>query len=799
MKKAYIYIVIVIVFSNLLIANNYKETKEDSQKWISFVFDTFLQNIFPGGNFSTSIIENYFPETTSIIEESNGFAIIDNPKIYFEGESFTQFNWYMNGLDINSSLNDGSPGVVFPLLSVSRYELCGETPLNFINGLNQVSKNDKNNNGSKLEFSSIYSDLGTYSDWSQKLINTPASERDSLLSTTRRKPLKNFYLNYDYNKSNKLNRINFSLTYFDIKRQFNDFNKINTSFEETGKKLMALLRYKRLIKNGYFEFFSIFNNIDRSNSDSELGAYPQETTDLRGSSVLAGVSIKKTSFNLSLWFMYENEKRMPFTADYSKELMDNDGSGFIMPSKYGEFRASSIFAKLNIPINLLNTEKIKLSFYSKAKYSRNEAWEEVNNYNSFYVNKTPYLIREWKPGNSYRNENMNLKFGFIGSMQFSNTIEFFAKFYLHKNDIYFDKDINNLNFFTPSFDVGFTLWAKKKSSLLISYGISSYDIKNNVISFLEQNRPSSTYYLWNDLNNDMSFQDNERGRLFGYSGGKYHFANTELKTPLKERLLVTFNTKLSKNYKFIVKGILKRVKNSFWVYFDKEYGTYDDSSGTNLYYFEKPFKDYYLSNSLLEQDPFYAQLLINFIGKKTDKWSFSFSFMAHMGMGSTSFGNGYNNDIGVIDESMANRNTLINSYGRVDGDRGFVSKLNYGLLISKNLSMGLNIKYRDGNPFTFMKMSNAHNQWVIYYKTIKGEDKKGQKGGPREDYLAEINLKFNYKLRISNLNLNMGLSFFNILDVGYELSERVFTNEKDRLATELQIPRSIRLTLSVKF
>jgi hypothetical protein len=255
------------------------------------------------------------------------------------------------------------------------------------------------------------------------------------------------------------------------------------------------------------------------------------------------------------------------------------------------------------------------------------------------------------------------------------------------------------------------------------------------------------------------------------------------------------NTRISKNYRLLVKGIYKTVKNSFWVYFDKDYGFYDNG----LYYFDKPFKNYYLSNSLSEEEPFSAELLINFIGKKREKWFFSFSFMAHIGMGNTSFGNGFNNDTGIIDESMANPNSWLNGFGRLDGERGFVSKLNYGIFIFKNFSIGLNLKYRDGNPFTFMKMSNEHNQWVIYYKTIKGENKEGKKGGPREDYLADINLKFNYNINFSKINLNFSLSFFNILDVGYELSERVFTEEKDRLAAELQIPRSIRLSLAIDF
>ena len=119
MKKILYLLIIVLLFSNLLIADS-KNEQDDKKKWLSFVFDTFLKDMFPGGEFYTSVIENYFTETTSIIEESNGFALIDNPKVYFEGDSFTQFNWYFNDLDIGSSLNDGSPGVILPFHSVKK-------------------------------------------------------------------------------------------------------------------------------------------------------------------------------------------------------------------------------------------------------------------------------------------------------------------------------------------------------------------------------------------------------------------------------------------------------------------------------------------------------------------------------------------------------------------------------------------------------------------------------------------------------------------------------------------------------
>ena len=86
----------------------------------TFIFDGFLMNYLPGGFFYPSFIENYAPDVTFLIEESNAFSLIDNPKVYFEGDSFINFNWQYNGMNINSALNNGSPALLLPLTGVRR-------------------------------------------------------------------------------------------------------------------------------------------------------------------------------------------------------------------------------------------------------------------------------------------------------------------------------------------------------------------------------------------------------------------------------------------------------------------------------------------------------------------------------------------------------------------------------------------------------------------------------------------------------------------------------------------------------
>ena len=112
------------------------------------------------------------------------------------------------------------------------------------------------------------------------------------------------------------------------------------------------------------------------------------------------------------------------------------------------------------------------------------------------------------------------------------------------------------------------------------------------------------------------------------------------------------------------------------------------------------------------------------------------------------------------------------------------------------LFLGVSIKYRDGAPFAFINSVQAHDQLVLYYATIKAEDRHGQKGGPREDYIADFSVKLTYSLQLAGGDALLGVSFFNLLDAGYELSEYVFSGGS-RDANELNIPRSVRLSLTV--
>lgn len=62
--------------------------------------------------------------------------------------------------------------------------------------------------------------------------------------------------------------------------------------------------------------------------------------------------------------------------------------------------------------------------------------------------------------------------------------------------------------------------------------------------------------------------------------------------------------------------------------------------------------------------------------------------------------------------------------------------------------------------------------------------------------LGDVSLQSTYRFRLLGQSAGVQLAVFNLLDMGSELSENVFSGGS-RDANELQLPRSLRLTLSV--
>lgn len=794
-----------LLFLLLIMALSFVPVSGEEQDPFLFSWDSFIMGHTPGGEFFTSFLENYAPSTTLLIEESNGFALLDHPRVYFEGDSYTRFNWIYNSMSINSVLNPGAPAVVLPFSAVNGYTVRGESPTSPDYGFDFVSQMPERS-FSRLTISPVYSNLGGY--WAKFMIQPEhPTERADRLYTERRKITHQYYLDYFLSKVKKESQFVLALSYFDMARQFNDFTAYNETYTDAGKLATLNARFRKESKNNIFDLYSVLNYRERDHQLAELGVLPQETTQNKRWAFLTGLNLTLQKLAINLSVAVEKEDITPNVANFSKDLVDNDGDvllpyGSVANQRLGAFTGTAINLKLNYPLTLhLPAHPLEMNTYAEMRFNRFQGQEKIHDYNTIFFAQTPYQVVVWNQGENYHNTNLEVKAGFHFTAHLNAHFALLAKVWYQLQQLRFNEQNNNISVSAPGFDAGLQLvFARaKRGRLQLLYGISPYTYTGDSNFFLETQRPYGTIYYWNDANHDGRYQTGETRGIYGYTGGLYHHLSADIAMPSYQRVELYFTTPISKYFSIDVNGLYKKFKNNPRISFADDYGFYENHDGQNLYFFTKPISDYYLSNAGYEKEPFYAQFFFRVHGERAQHWFFSVSFMAHMGMGVTAFGNGpASNDIGILDESQANPNSMINGFGRIDGERGFVFKNVFGYYLAKKLFLAVSLKYRDGNPFAFFNTVSAHQQHVIYYQTIKAENEKGIKGGPREDYVADISMKLQYDFKLFKQPASIGLSVFNIFDFGAELSEYVYSGGA-RDAMELQIPRSLRLTLNWEF
>ena len=784
----------VISLILLVLASHPILSGQEAEDGSAFVIGDFMMERLPGGYFYPNFFENLAPDATFLLEESNGFAQLDPAKVYFEGDSFTQFNWFFAGFPINSALEDGAAAFQLPFLAIGSMALQGETPQHRDYGFHFYPRSPTASR-SRLMVSTVFPNMGGYTALGKLAIGNHASLRADDLYSGRRKISANEA--FDYSWETKSPRASFLLavSYFNLDRRFNDFNARDAQFEEDGGLLQFLSRWQRTYARGTLALNLAANSTQRDRLFAEEGRYPQETYALDKKSWFAGLAWQGRPFNLKFSWQLEWEKRTPAVLDAGKDLQDIDGQGFWPFEKWGQFQATTLAIALDqkYAFTVLG-KKAALEPYLKGTAVFLTASESSGSFNPIYFAGQPYLVVQWQGGSAYRNQRFLGAGGALFTLDVTKKVEFNARLFFQYQKLGFQTARNDSHFFQPGGEAGITWFIGKNTSVSLAYGILPYELRANVNDFLEDQRPAAGIFNWQDDNHDGRFQESEKGPLFGRGGGSSHFLSAGLRVPRRERLLLQLTTRLSTHFNLHVKGLYKKIRQPLWAYFADSYGHYENVSGQDYYFFDRPFQAFRLSNSAFAKDPFYAQFLVQFQGQKPGRWFFTFSFLAHMGMGYTAFGNGPTaNDIGIISESQAFPNSWMNGYGRVDGDRAFVGRVFFGYYLSRRLFLSTSIKYRDGNPFAFFNAFKQNGQWVIAYQTIKAEDEFGRKGGPREDCIWDFNFKLCHEFSLFGKKGRLELGLFNLLDFGLELSENVFADESRRLANELQLPRSLRL------
>jgi len=265
-------------------------------------------------------------------------------------------------------------------------------------------------------------------------------------------------------------------------------------------------------------------------------------------------------------------------------------------------------------------------------------------------------------------------------------------------------------------------------------------------------------------------------------GGRYTRIGA-LQQPNVYALALGFEAKLGK-WRLTFQGLGKIYDHPLWLHAEGDSGAYDGP----FFYLAPGDKHYALGNTPGAAST-YTGLQAQIYGHG-ERWTVDISGSAYRHIGTTAFGIGPTaNDIGVLDWSQANPNTLRFPIGNVEGDRAFTVKALFSGRIWQRLWTSVTVRYRDGKSFAYYDYGESHGQIAVSYATPKGS--LYALSGPRQDAQINLDWRVEYGLALSQAaELNLSATFANLFDLGNELNEWSAPGT-GRSALEQQTPRSL--------
>ncbi|MCX8058838.1 MAG: hypothetical protein N3A58_05445 [Spirochaetes bacterium] len=832
-------LIFLTIFFVIFIILNCSKIYAYDQSYLSFIeylFPDFLSLIEESGGFTVidfqaiSVYDNSFLITDWFLNSSNfSNPIIPGSSLFipvtylidfinislsniileynFDRKSFINFS-YTNGYN-NFSLIVGkylydfinSLNVKSFLLGIhplereispfhNRRHLKYQTSFNFFFNLEDYNKTKQINNNNfvnlyflkgERSFNSFYYDSNNNMSYLENYFVFQVMHNINLITTLLDK---NFYckdenlpyfiyeLRYISNFKNQCGfqyeqTLKFSYTMFGIfsQKKYQDnieLNK-NNEFEEQQEK-----------ENYSYKIFNILNNLFYKNLNL----------------------IRESNFSYSIYFINSDFKHI--NPSFFFNIIDPDGEGLFpiyFEGFFDIFVLNFINVDLNNILNLFGLSKTKDLF--KLKFNTRNTFFIFNYYNDSIENKIYYQNAEY--GKININYEKQLFYNSINEIFFSSNLSLLSNYILSINaglgiNLYLNNNLlNNLFLVSPFFEI--KLANIKKDKKVSPY---FYIYKQNVylnFEYLKYLNPNffDVYVYYKNNNNDFI--------LINTLGGKFTKVDNKLKLPSIYGAIFGTDFIINNNFTINLEFSGKIILNKFILVFDDDinkYMYYENINETIVYFYKEGEKYYILKNSDNRYLDYSISGKIELIYLIDQKLFIKTAFKTHQVVGVTTFGNGFsNNDLLALDYSFANPNTYYSyfdktSYGRTDNDRAYIFNFIMGFRILDEIWCYINIRYKDGQPFSFYRIFQSSSGQIAYlFDTIQAENIYGIKGGPREDSLWRIDL-------IININNFLKIAFYNILDIGNEFGENQF-NVNNRSALELNFPLTISFELSFYF
>ena len=351
-------------------------------------------------------------------------------------------------------------------------------------------------------------------------------------------------------------------------------------------------------------------------------------------------------------------------------------------------------------------------------------------------------------------------------------------------------------------------------------------------------------YTWDDmrylsaeyLSGELRYADNT---LLATTGGAYHSPekNLWMKQPSYAvlDLPIRFTFGRSRRHEIAILSSIRK-------YYHQWHTVYTDGVEANLdlqdgvYYLREGEKRYTVATQPLDlmssraggRTPYYMSNMVKYTYRGR-KWHVMASWQSYLMAGLSTMGNGpLHNNIGALSESTANPNTYMavsegnkpyQGNSRLDQDKSFIFRLQVTYNACRYFSIGLNGKFKDGQPFsTFTartKTINGHEQVALLHSDAKGINMANNAFGKREDAFFNIELRATGRWWVRDVPMSLEVLCYNIYDFGTALTEYTFddyvhptyphwTTERgiasmkdSRTSMSLCIPRGLLVTLRV--
>ncbi len=746
--------------------------------------------ILPHGRTTGSIFENWLTPVVFLPVETGGLSRVDSPRFSCLGISWVEQNWLLNGVDVTDPFRSGFPLFEPAWDSIKRIQL------------RSFQENDPHRLGVNWtvdlpettdEFQISYNSIDPFDGG----LLMPGGIMDREPSFPYGSPEER----RRYKSSSEINGSYFTANRFYsgvealiTEREFPTLTDESGSLtEEEAEKYTLTSIYRDSNNSMPFKILFLAQYNQNNNYGANLRLNRNETLSQKNFALHlqynARKELAKGELGVSSGLTTRLEKReahleRPRVMEFDTESGPVPEAGGInrinfdnsLTRKYGIFsfetgvQLTGVFFKPEIPFS-----QTFLTYTDPQDGSTDfvTIWDETESSNEFIGNG-------------------RLKAGFS---KIWNFFSLSGNIYLDTSTA-FANGKNLLNWFGAGGKI-LSKFIIEKTKTTIGIGTLHQPAKLNsyIVGFLNSKRPSGKQYRWTDSNGNGIAEGSELGDLISTTGGKDHHKDEGLKRPYHDEFFFSIKQGIGKHFKIVFQGAHRIFSNYFIVNYGSYEGDYTPIDGYELY--NKPLgeDEYYLSNHTKKRSS-YSGVEIQLLSE-WERFYLNFTTTAFMVRGFAPIGNGPDfNDYAVISEETASPNSWINAGGRLDSDRAYMSNLLVGYRITRNLSFGSTIKYRDGEPFS--QHIIYRDSYGVPIRVIKKPRGEWEEGGTRYTFSWNIDMRLRYASTIQGKKFIVVFDMYNLIGSATEILES-YRVEDARKSLEAVPPRMIKLQVSHLF